>query len=75
MPEIIWTCCFSRFAIFNTQPLWILIQGREQGQESHYIKPSNLSSAIILTNFLSEFFVKTCDEQLIEYTKLKETTL
>ena len=32
--------------IFNTQPLWILIQGWEQGQESHYIQPSNLSSAL-----------------------------
>ena len=22
--KIIWTCCFSTFVIFNTQPLWIL---------------------------------------------------
>ena len=45
MQEIIWTYCFSTFATFNTQPLWILIQGQEQSQESHYIQPSNLSSA------------------------------
>ena len=48
MPKIIWTCCFSTFAIFNAQPLWILIQGWKQGQESHYIQPSNLSSALSL---------------------------
>ena len=42
----IWTCCFSTFEIFNTQPLWILNQGWEQGQVSHYIQPSNLSSAL-----------------------------
>ena len=46
MPKLIWTCCFSTFEIFNKQPLWILIQGWEQGQESHYIQPSNLSSAL-----------------------------
>ena len=51
------------------------VHGWEQGQESHYIKPSKLSSALILINLLRDFFVKTCDEQLVEYTKLKETTL
>ena len=47
--EIVYNKCqnLSTFAIFNTQPLWILIQGWEQGQESHYIQPSNLSSALI----------------------------
>ena len=34
------------YCIFNTQPLWILIKGWEQIQESHYIQPSNLSSAL-----------------------------
>jgi len=47
MPKLIWTCCFSSFENVNTQPL--LIQGWEQGQKSHYIQPSNLSSAFILT--------------------------
>ena len=37
------------FGIFNTQSLWILIQGWEQGQESHYIQPSNLSIALLDT--------------------------
>ena len=46
MPKSIWTCCYSTFAIFNTQPLWILIQGQEHGQESHCIQPSNLSGAL-----------------------------
>ena len=50
MPKIIWTCCFATLAIFNTQPLWILIQGWEQGQESHYIQPSNLSRAFGITS-------------------------
>ena len=36
----------TTFAIFNTQPLWILIQGWEQGKKSHYIQPSNLSGAL-----------------------------
>ena len=40
---------FLNFAILNTQPLWILILGWEQGQESRYIQPSNLSSALFLT--------------------------
>ena len=44
MPKIIWTC--STFDIFDIQLLWILIQCREQGQESHYIQPSNLSSTL-----------------------------
>ena len=39
------------FDIFNTQPLWI--RGWDQGQESHYIQPSHLSSALI--NKLFEF--------------------
>ena len=60
----------SQFLQFLTLNL-----GWEQGQESHCIKPSNLTSTLILSNFLCKFFVKTCDEQLIEYTKLKETTL
>ena len=47
-PKLIWTCCFSTFEILNTQPLWILIQGWEQDQESHYIQPSNLSSALVV---------------------------
>ena len=46
MPKIIWKCCFSTFAIFNIQPLWILIQGWKQGKEGHYIQPINLSSAL-----------------------------
>ena len=29
-----------------SKPLWLLIQGWEQGQQSHYIQPSNLSSAL-----------------------------
>ena len=74
MPKIIWTCCSSTFAIFNTQTM-LSVHGWEQGQESHYIKPSKLSSALILINLLRDFFVKTCDEQLFEYTKLRETTL
>ena len=49
MPKIIWTHYFSTYAIFNPQPVWILIQGWNQGQESHYIQPSNLSSALMLT--------------------------
>ena len=40
--------CFSTFAIFNTQPLWMLIQGRKEGQENHYIQPNNFSSALVL---------------------------
>ena len=44
MPKIIWTRHISIFEIFNTQPLWI--QDWKQGQESHHIQPSNLSSAI-----------------------------
>ena len=31
-----------------TQTLWILIRGWKQGQESHYIQPNNLSSALIV---------------------------
>ena len=46
MPKNIWTFCFSTFAMSNTQPLWILIQYWKQGQESHYIQPCNLSSAL-----------------------------
>ena len=38
---------FLNVWIFNTQPLWILIQGWDRGQESHYIQPSDLSSALI----------------------------
>ena len=48
MTKNIWTYCFPTFGIFNTQPLWLLIQGWEKGQESHYIQPSNLSSALEL---------------------------
>ena len=46
MPKLIWTCCFSTFEIFNTQTLWTLIQGWEQGQE---IIISNLSSNLSIT--------------------------
>ena len=28
--------CFSTFEILNTQPLWILVQGWKQGQESYH---------------------------------------
>ena len=47
MPENIWTCFFLTFAISNTQTL-LLIQGWEQGKQSHYIQPSNISSALVL---------------------------
>ena len=43
---------FLNFAILNTQPLWILILGWEQGQESRYIQPSKLSSALNLSKYL-----------------------
>ena len=31
------TQCFSTFAIFSMQPLWILIQGWKRSKDSHYI--------------------------------------
>ena len=50
MPKIIWTYCFSTFAIFYTQPLWTLIQGWEQSQESQYSQPNNLCRVLRKTS-------------------------
>jgi hypothetical protein len=48
MQKIIWTTDSQLLQIFNTQSFWILIQGWEKGQESHYIQHCNLSSALLI---------------------------
>ena len=50
MPKIIWTCFFNLCG-------WILIQGWKQGPESHYIQPSNLSSASRIINKWTIWFI------------------
>ena len=55
----------SPFEIFKIQPLWILIQGWEQGQESHYIQPSTLFSALLKMYLLSFIHVIHCQPLVI----------
>ena len=47
--KLIWS---GTFAICSTQPLWLWSRLRSRVKKSHYIQPSNLSSALIglLTN-------------------------
>ena len=53
--ELIWC---GTFAIFNTEPLWFWSRIANRVKISHYIQPSNLSSALGWTNIVFVYICK-----------------